>query len=63
MVTQERALDGFDPQGIYLGHLSLPAGIRISPRPVFKDGRMYAVAEDELGVQHVVRLSIVRGDV
>lgn len=56
----QRLADVFDPEGVYLGRLRLPVPVETTPRPVFREGRMYAVTEDALGVQYVVRLGIVR---
>jgi hypothetical protein len=52
---QNRLVDVFDPRGRYLGRLTLPFEIQTSPRPIITDRHVYAVTEDELGVQYVVR--------
>lgn len=55
------AFDVFDPHGRYLGRL--PFGIRMqaaNPVPVVRGDRLYAVIQDEFGVQYVVR-ALVEG--
>lgn len=55
------AFDVFDPDGRYLGRI--PFGVQIqarNPIPIIRGNRLYAVIQDELGVQHVVR-AVVAG--
>jgi hypothetical protein len=53
-----RVVDIFDPEGRYLGRIELPFPISTNPPPVFRDGYMYAVTEDDLEVPYVVRARI-----
>lgn len=50
-----RRYDVFDPQGRYLGEVRTPFPVRFYPRPIIRDGFLYAVTEDELEVPYVVR--------
>lgn len=52
--------DIFDPEGRYLGPVELPFRLRPSPIPVFRDGRLYAITEDELEVQYLVVARVER---
>lgn len=52
---QGRVADVFDPDGRYLGRVALPFAVERSPWPVITDRHLYAVTEDELGVQYVAR--------
>ena len=52
-----RAWDVYDREGHFLGVVEMPP--RVQPR-LFSGGVIYAVARDELDVQYVVRLRIVR---
>ena len=50
------ALDVFSSDGRYLGRLKLDSRIKSAyPGPVIRDDYLYAVAQDELGVDYVVR--------
>ena len=55
-VTPKHVWDVFDEMGRYLGPIVSPVPIETRPVPVFGAGTVTAVAEDELGVQYVVRL-------
>jgi hypothetical protein len=56
---QETWLDVFDPDGVYRGLARADARLEpFQPTPVFTATHAYAVAVDDLGVQHVVRLRI-----
>ena len=52
------AMDVFDPQGRYLGRVTAPVRILPAPAPVVRGGKMYAVTQDEDGVQSVVVLRV-----
>ncbi|HEX2166207.1 MAG TPA: 6-bladed beta-propeller [Longimicrobiales bacterium] len=54
---QGRHFDIFDPTGRYLGILDLPFSLTGSA-PIIRDGRLYGITADELGVQYVVRARI-----
>lgn len=54
------ALDVFAPDGRFLGHVRAPEGLSLSPRPFVRGERVWAVVEDELGVETVVRFRIER---
>jgi sugar lactone lactonase YvrE len=56
--TRRKVVDLFDPEGRYLGRVSLPFAIEDSPPPVIRGGVMYAAGEDELGVPFVVKARI-----
>lgn len=58
---QDRVVDVFDPEGRYLGRVSLPFELEASPWPIITDRYLYAVTEDDLGVQYVVRGRIEKG--
>ncbi len=54
--------DAFEPDGTYLGALAAPDGFLASPAvPIFDGEHVWAVSQDELEVQHVVRYRIVVG--
>ncbi|MGH7476434.1 MAG: 6-bladed beta-propeller [Longimicrobiales bacterium] len=50
--------DVFRPDGTYLGEVHAPDGFQTSPTPLFGADRVWAVIEDELGVNYVVRLRL-----
>lgn len=50
----------FDPEGSYLGRVSSPVELELSPTPVITADAIYGVVEDDLGVEYVVRLEIER---
>lgn len=54
--------DVFEPDGRYLGPVRTPEGYQTNPQPVIRGDHVWAVAEDELGVDYVVRYRIVRGE-
>lgn len=58
---QGRVLDLFDPDGRYLGQLRLPFPIGYFPPRIIGD-RLYAVIEDDLEVEYVVRARIIGKD-
>ena len=64
MVTEPenegRLFDDFDPAGRYLGEVLAPFSVELNPAPIFRDGYMYAVSEDELEVPFVLRARIER---
>jgi hypothetical protein len=52
---EERTVaDIFDEEGRYLGRLHLPFRVKWRPAPTVLDDVMYAVIEDDLGVEYVV---------
>lgn len=53
--------DVFEPDGTYLGTVVPPEGFSGARRPVFDGDHVWAVAQDELGVERVVRYRIVVG--
>ena len=53
--------DLFDPEGRYLGTLRLPFSLAGSlPEPIVREGILYGVTRDEVGVQYVVRARIAK---
>ena len=55
--------DVFEPDGVYLGALAAPDGFLVSPaEPIFDGENVWAVTQDVLGVQRVVRYRIVIDD-
>lgn len=57
---ERRVAQVFDQIGRYLGEVTFPFPLRISPYPAFRNGMMYAVTTDELEVPYVVRARIVK---
>ena len=56
-----RLFDLFDPEGRYLGTLRLPFSLAWSrPEPIVREGILYGVTSDEVGVQYVVRARIAK---
>ena len=56
-----RLFDLFDAEGRYLGMLRLPFSLRRSiPEPIVRNGVLYGVTSDEIGVLYVVRARIVK---
>ena len=53
--------DVFEGDGSYLGAVDAPAGFQIYPTPVFRGDRVWAVVEDELGVERVVGFRVTGG--
>ena len=52
--------DVFDERGHYMGPVSPPVPVAAEPFPVFHGEAIVAVTEDELGVQYVVWLRVIR---
>ena len=50
--------DVFEPDGTYLGVVVPPVDFEAFPRPVFDGDLVWAVTEDDLGVERVVRFRI-----
>ena len=56
-----RLFDLFDGQGRYVGMLRLPFDLRNSvPAPIVREGVLYGVTSDEIGVLFVVRGRVVK---
>ena len=55
-----QSFDIFDHEGRYLGQPELPAGFGSMSVRLIREDRMYVIDTDELGVDYVVRLEIVR---
>ncbi len=53
-----RVWDVFDPEGRYLGQITLPFVLERYPTPLFRNRMIYGVTEDELEVPYVVRARI-----
>ena len=58
---EETRYDVFQPDGTYLGVVVAPDGFSRFPAPVFDSDNVWAVTEDELGVERVVRYRIRTG--
>ena len=54
--------DIFEPDGTYLGAVAPPDGFEYNKAPVFDGDHVWAVTQDELGVERVVRYRIEVGD-
>lgn len=57
---QPFSLDVFDKNGQYIGPVSSPVRLLANPLPVVTDEFLYGVAKNDLGVQSVVRMRIVK---
>jgi hypothetical protein len=59
------AFDVFEEDGTYLGRVHPPEGFQLYPTPVFDGEYVWAVVEDDLGVERVARyhLTVARADV
>lgn len=55
------AFDVFESDGRYLGRVTAPLDLSLYPNPVFDGDHVWAVTEDELDVQRIVRFRVVRG--
>ena len=55
---EEVRYDIFEPDGSYLGDVAAPDGFSTFPAPVFRGEQVWAVTEDEQGVERVVRYRI-----
>ena len=55
------AFDVFEVDGFYLGRVYAPEGFQVAPTPVFRGEQVWAVVEDELGVERVGRFTAVEG--
>ena len=56
-----RLFDLFDPEGRYLGTLRLPFELAWSiPEPIVREGALYGVTSDEIGVLYLVRGRVVK---
>lgn len=52
--------DVFNPKGRYLGRVGLPVDISTRPTPIIKNGNLYGVTRDELGIEYVMRFGVER---
>ena len=57
---ERRLFDIFDAGGRYLGMVRLPFPLRSSPHPIVRDGVLYGITSDEMGVPYVVRGRVVK---
>ena len=55
-----RLFDIFDREGRYLGRVDLPFVLYGTPRPIVRNGMLYGVTRDELGVSFLVTAQVVR---
>lgn len=55
-----RSFDVFNAEGQYLGVVDVPMRLQASPVPFVRDGKLYGVVSDSLGVQYVVRAGVVK---
>ena len=58
----ERHWDIFDGCGSYLGSVEAPRLLETSPLQVLQSGTLLGVMRDELDVEYVVRMRLVRDD-
>jgi len=56
---QERLADAFDPGGTFLGTVTMPRGLDYRVPPILRGDTLWAVVQDELGVQRVRRLNLI----
>ena len=47
--------------GVYLGRVTLPEPLQLSPNPLFRGQYLYGVVLDEFDIPYVVRYRIRRG--
>ena len=59
---EEVRYDVFEPDGTYLGAVAAPDGFSTFPAPVFSGDRVWAVTQNEQGVERVVRYRIRVGE-
>jgi sugar lactone lactonase YvrE len=52
--------DVFDPEGRYLGVVELPFRLPRGEAPIFREGLLYGITQDELEVQYVVVARVER---
>jgi hypothetical protein len=59
-VHEPLVLDVFEPDGTFLGQVHAPDELRLQPYPVFGRDHVWAVVQDDSGVNFVSRLRIAR---
>ena len=58
-----QGFDVFDPEGRYLGRVTVPFDLAQYPPPLIRGGFLYGVVRDEMEVPYVVRARLERPDV
>jgi len=53
--SEALSFDVFERDGTFLGTVHAPADLQRNPRPVFQGEHVWGIAEDEFGVQRIVR--------
>lgn len=54
--------DVYEPDGIYLGQVRAPEGLRTHPEPIFGSEHVWAIITDELDVEYLTRFRIIVRD-
>jgi sugar lactone lactonase YvrE len=57
-----RVFHVFDPQGRFLGMVHTPFALAPYRKPLFRDGTLYGITEDDLEVPYVIRARIEKPD-
>lgn len=57
-----RVFDIFDPQGRFLGTVRTPFALAPYRKPLFRNGALYGIVEDELEVPHIVRARVEKAE-
>ena len=58
--SETQGWDVFSPEGIYQGGVELPYEVAWTTAPVFRNGFLYGLVRDELGVSFIVKARIHR---